>query len=267
MTRPAPVPLYLVSSTRVQVDLEDAALVISSDRSAQRWLPLTRLSRIVANEQAQLSTAALMACAAHGITTLFIDDQGRPAARVMGRPGERQELRQRLVDLLTSPDGEARYQDWLRSQRRRVMLEVGSRLRLDVARHPAREFPLLLEQSARRWADAGTAAQLRGHLEGLAYAWMANHLNQLGIGAQSEALQDGAPDLFDDLGGLFAWYAEPLRVGLLRRRHERVRRGGGEVRPVTRKEAIRSWQRNGARFGRAGRELSNRLHRWLVETA
>lgn len=267
MNSPSPVPLYLTTREPLRVELEEATLVLQADGRAERWLPLQRVSRIIANDQAQLTTAALLACAEHGITLLFVDDGGLPVARVMGRPGERQELRQRLTDLLMLADGEDHYRDWLRSQRRRAMLEVGARLRLGAPPRSTRAFSQALERGARRWADATTAADLRRQLHGLALSWTAQHLGQLGLGATSEMLQDGHPDLVADLGGLLAWRAEPLCFGLLRRRHERSRRSGGPVRPVTRREAIRLWQRNGARMGRAGRDLSNRLHRWLVELA
>ena len=144
MTTPPPRPLWLNSSDPTQVTLEDSALVIAVGEQAERWLPLRRVSRIIANRHTEFDTEALLACAEEGITLLFLDHFGRPLARVMGRPGERQGLHQRLVELFDHPDGEDRYRDWLRANRRRVAGAVLARMGLDASFPNHREARLRL---------------------------------------------------------------------------------------------------------------------------
>jgi len=267
MNHPAPRPVWLNSPDATRVTLDDNALVITVGEQAERWLPLARVSRIIANRHAHFSTQALLACAEQGITLLFLDHFGQPLARLMGRPGERQGLHQRLLDLMAHPDGADRYQDWLRANRRRVAASVLARIGLDANFRSHRDARLRLESTAAALGPPQVVVDSRRYLHGIANAWMLHHSSQLGLGADSEALQDGHPDLASDLGELLCWHSETLRIGFLLRRRLWEQRHGQAQRPLTRKQMLRLWQRNGNRMGRAGRDLSNRLHRWLVDSS
>lgn len=267
MTAPSPRPLYLDSRQTLRIVVEDEALRLHQDGKAERWLPLVRVSRIIANRHAEFTTEALLACGEYGITVVFLDQDGDPLVRLMGQPGERQVLHQRLLDLFDRPDGADRYRDWLRAERRRASSQVLARLGLDAQVHNHEQARLRLESVAATLGSPEDIVHSRQFLRALAMAWAVNHIRQLGIGAGSEALQDGFPDLASDLGDLLTWHAETLRLGYLLRRHLWIQRSGKQPRALTRKQMVKLWERNGARMGRTGRGISNRLHRWLIDTA
>lgn len=268
MTTPSPRPVWINSPRATRISLQDGALVIAVTEQAERWLPLPRISRLIANRHAEFTTEALLACAEQGITLVFLDHFGQPLARLMGKHGQRQGMHQRLLDLFNHPDGADRYRDWLRANRHRVAGAVLSRMGLDPTFRNHRQARLRLETTAAALGPAQVIVDSRHFLHGMAHSWMANHLAQLGLGADSETLQDGYPDLASDLGELLCWHSESLRMGfLLRRRLWEQRHHRPARQPLTHKQMTRLWQRNAARMGRAGRDLSNRLHRWLIDSA
>jgi len=259
-------PLYLNLKNNPRVRCEGSALRIDGDGRAPVYIPLRRLSRIVASQHAAWDTEALLACADRGITILIVREDGGPAARVMGRPGERQELRQRLLDLIQRPDWKTLYGGWLYAIERQILIDVQRRmLGPHDLRTPA-QIRQWINRRALRWADPRDADNLRHWINELATAWMHNHCQQLGIGsADSELLADGRPDVAADLARLLCWQTETLRLGWLQRRRQWAERHAKPLRPVTRRNAIRLFEQHGARMGIHGRELTNRLHYWLVD--
>lgn len=260
-------PLYLDARERTFISLDGPALRILVSGQAERSVPLRRLSRIVTNPRAEFTTDALLACADRGISLVFLADDGEVRARVLGMPGERQELRQRMLDLMARPDWRELYRDWLYAVERQTVISVRRKLRAPERIGTPKQLRAWSETQAVRLSDTDTAARTRRWLRELGFAWMLNHGQQLGLGAQSELLQDGWPDLTGDLAGIYEWEMEPVRLGWLWRRHYWQARNGARLRSVTRREMVRLFERNGARLGKAGRALTNRLHYWLVELA
>lgn len=260
-------PLYLDPKTSARVELEGPSLTLLVAGQAPRYLPLRRISRILANERAEFSTPALLACAQQGISLLFVDRDGETRARLLGAPGERQELRQRLVDLLVRPDWRDLYATWCYAQEKRTLGRVHRRLQAPAEIHDAARLRTWLKGQAVALAGERQAARSASWLDELLFAWMLNHLQQLGLGAQSELLQDGWPDLVTDLHRLHRWYGETIRIGWLRRRALWAQRTGQPLRELTRRDLIDLYQNNSARLGGFGREITNALHRWLVELA
>lgn len=264
---PAAKPLYLDPAERATVTLDGPALRITVPGQADRHVPLRRLSRIVATRRTELSTGALLACADRGISILLVDEAGEVGARILGRPGERQEIRQRLLDLLERADWRDCYRAWLRAEQRRLQLYLQWRLRIPVPAGPYKEVLAWVERTATRLAGADSAARSQLWLRQLVESWMLNHLAQLGLGAPSELLVDGWPDLPSDLADLLSARLEPLRLGFLRRRRRWAEEHSRPLRPTTRRDLIWIFEHHAARVSRAGRELTNRLHRWLIEMA
>lgn len=260
-------PLYLDARKRTSVLLEGPALCIRVTGQAERNIPLRRLSRIVTSAHAQFSTEALLACAERGITLVFLAQNGEVRARVLGTPGERQELRQRLLDLMARPDWRTLYGDWRYAVERQIVTGVRRKLRAPESLTTPKPLRAWLDAQALRLSDSDTAANSRRWLSELGFGWMLHHGQQLGLGAQSELLQDGWPDLIGDLSSLFGWELEPVRQGWLWRRYRWQARRGMALHPVTRRDMVRLFERNGTRFAAAGRALTDRLHRWLVELA
>lgn len=267
MDRPDRRPLYLDARQSTHVSLDGPALRIRVAGQAERNVPLRRLSRIVTNARAEFTTEALLACADRGITLVFLADDGEVRARVLGTPGERQELRQRLLDLMARPDWRKIYRDWLYAVERQTVNGVRRKLRAPDTIGMPRPLRAWVDAQAIRLSDANIAATTRCWFAELGFAWMLHHGQQLGLGAQSELLQDGWPDLAGDLATVFEWELEPVRLGWLLRRHRWHARNKGRLHAVTRRDMVRLFERNSTRLGRAGRALTNRLHYWLVELA
>jgi hypothetical protein len=258
-------PLYLDPKVATKVDLEGPALSIRVKGEAERLMPLRRISRILANERTELTTAALLGCADRGISILFVDAEGAVRGRLLGAPGERQEIRQRLVDLLDRPDWRELYGGWLYAQQRRAALRVQRRMHIDLGSISPTSTDRRISEEAVRLAGPREAARSGRWLEEQLYAWMLHHIQTLGLAAQSELGHDGQPDLVADLSAVLRWYGEPIRIGWLRRRAEWAQRTGRAPAAVTRHDVIRLYQRHGSRLALFGRELTNRLHRWLVD--
>ncbi|MFZ0257942.1 MAG: CRISPR-associated endonuclease Cas1 [Gammaproteobacteria bacterium] len=267
MGRPDRRPLYLDARASTHVFLDGPALRILVAGQAERSVPLRRLSRIVTNARAEFTTDALLACADRGITLVFLTEDGEVRARILGTPGERQELRQRLLDLMAQPDWRTLYNDWLYAVERQTVNGVRRKLRAPETIGMPRPLRAWIDAQAIRLSDADTAAKTRQWLAELGFAWMLHHGQQLGLGAQSELLHDGWPDLTTDLAALFEWELEPVRLGWLWRRYRWRARNSARLHPATRRDMVRLFERNGTRLGRAGRTLTNRLHYWLVELA
>jgi hypothetical protein len=258
-------PLYLDPRSPTSVTIDGPALSIRVEDQAERSIPMRRVSRILVNEKTQFSTAALLRCADSGISILFVDPDGRVQARLLGAPGERQELRQRLVDLLDRPDWKELYGNWRYAQERHAVLRVQNRLGIRIGSASPGGTARWIEEEVARLAEPRDAARSRRWMQEQLFAWTLNHLQMLGLGAQSEVGHDGRPDLASDLAGVLGWYGEPIRIGWLRRRAHWARRSRSAAKVITRRDIVALYQRHSSKLARFGRELTNKLHRWLVE--
>jgi hypothetical protein len=262
--RDDPRPLYLGPGADVYVALDGPALSISRDERASQLFPLRRLSRVVSARDIAWSSSALLACAEHGVSVLFLDDHGEIVARLMGRPGERDELNRRLIEFLLLPQAQGMYGYWFRNYRRRASHWAGLKLEVPIAqRDPAHCRPAL-ERIARREAGEAVALETRQWFRTLAYAWMQAHLQDLGIGAGQSLGQVGEPNLAKDLTDILTWYLEPARIGWLRSRRLAAKRKGEPVRDPTHRETIALFESSAMRVAERGREITGTLHRWLI---
>lgn len=271
--RPAPVqepngeaamPLYLAPEGEAWVGLDGPALRISRPDTAERLFPLRRIARVHTSPRVDWEQAALLACARTGIPVLFIDDDGQVIARLLGRPGERDELRNRLVELLLRPEGTGMLRYWMNRNRQRAARWAAIKL----GRHPvtesAAEIRRWVNRTADRWAGAQTAQQTRQWLRGLAYGWMEAHLADLGFARSTELGQAGLPPLAADLTDILFWYLEPARIGWLMRRRLAAQHKGEPLRAPTYRDAVRLFESGQARAVTRGREITSCLHRWLI---
>jgi hypothetical protein len=261
-------PLYLDPKVPTRVVLEGPALTILVPGQAARQLPLRRISRILVNARTEWSTAALLACAERGISLVFVDRTGEVRARLLGTPGERQELRQRLLDLLDRPDWRDLYGTWRHAQEIRAVRRVQFKLQAPPEVRTPTQTRLWLQTQARALAGPAQAEASSRWLGEPLFAWMLNHLQQLGWGAQSELGQDGWPDLVADLARIHRWYGEPIRLGWLRRRYLWAEHHAAQpLTVICRRDLMQLYQDNAAKLAQFGVELSNSLHRWAVELA
>ena len=258
-------PLYLEPQRPTRLRLDGPALIVQTEQQAERNLPLRRLSRIVAGPQVQIDTDVLIACARHGIVLLLHDDAPTPVVRLIGQAGRNGRLRQRLADLTARPDWRDHWRTWYRAQEQRITRTLAGRLQLppgrpDQIRHRIDRLAIQLDgETSHRFAR-------RVFME-LSTAWMTEHLQQLGLGADSEAWLNDTVDLPIALGRLLALRLETIRLGWHRRRQHWQQRHHRTPDSPRRKDLVLQFENNATRIDRLGRDLSNRLHRWLVHIA
>lgn len=260
-------PLYLDSAEGTTVALDGPALRVRQPERADRLFPLARVSRIVVSGAPEWQTAALLACAGRGITVTFLDHQGTPLGRLLGRMGDRQGLQQRLLDLLDRPDWRVLYAQWLRAMRQRWARTARPRLHAPGSLHTVSQLSDWVEHEARVLAgdEAGPASGrwLRADLS----AAVSERLVRTGLDTGSELFQDGHPDLVTDLVEVLRWELEPVRLGWLRRRWQMAQRKGQGVIPPPRKVWIALFERNRQTVGLSIHRLTDRLRLWLTEIA
>jgi hypothetical protein len=261
---PERVPLYLAPEGETWVGLDGPVLRVSQPQRADRLFPLRRLSRVLTSTRADWEQDALLACAESGIPVLFCDDDGQVIARLLGRPGERDELKGRLVSFLLRAEAGGMLDFWIGQSRHRAARWAAIKLGIPPASRGAGEVRRRIHRTAERLAGAEAALDTRQRLRALAYAWMEEHLSDLGFGRSTELAQIGAPDLAAELTGVLYWYLEPARIGWLRRRRKAAQRKGEPVRAPTRREIVRLFQSRATRVATRGREVTGALHRWLI---
>lgn len=257
-------PLYLIPTGETRIELDGPALSVESAERAAQLFPLRRLSRIYSSERIDWSSEALHACAAHGIGILFVDDAGNINARLLGRPGLRDELPRRFNELMLLPQALDMYQHWLDGMRRRIAYYNAAKAGApEQARTPrlARQW---IERRAVTYTRRQGAERTRQWLRALAFNWMQEHLADLGFGHQNELAQSGEPVLARDLADLLMWYLEPSRIGWLRRRHHAAKQRGEPVRSPSHADTIRLFEARPTRISKRGRDITGSLHRWLI---
>lgn len=257
-------PLYIVPDAETRVALDGPALIVSRDCCAQQSFPLQRISRVYSAERVAWASEALLACADQGIAVVFVDDDGEVMARLLGRPGARDELYHRLMDFLLLPQAIGRYRRWFAANRGRVAWWAG--MKLDVPSDQRVPRP------CREWINR-RAAQCAGRIGGersgqwlraIAYDWMQAHLQDLGFGTANELGQAGEPALARDLTELFTWYLEPARIGWLEGRRLAAQRKGEPLRPPRQADLVRLFETHAVRAAERGRDITSSLHRWLI---
>lgn len=257
-------PVYLAPAEEAWVGLDGPALRISQLRSADRLLPLTRIARVLSSPRVDWEHAALMACAESGVPVVFMDDGGRVIARLLGRPGQRDELRDRLVGLLLRPEGLGMLRHWIDRSRQRAARWAAIKLSWRPTTERAAEIRNWVNRAATALAGREPAENSRQWLRTLTYAWMEGHLTDLGFGASLELGQIDQPALAAEFTDVLFWYLEPARIGWLMRRSMAAKRKGKPLLAPSYREAVRLFESGNIRVATRGREITNCLHRWLI---
>ena len=203
-------PLYLNPSEEVVVscDAEVALRVRSADSPARR-IPLTQLSRVVANSRTRWDSQALLACMTRGIPVSFVDHHGKPIGWCFGQRRRETTLGNLLHLALDSPDWDQHYPCWLDNQRRaaaaHALVMCGERAAFDQLRSASSTRDVLCNAHTRKHGTAtGDAVSAIAHL---ATQEFAASLDQAVV--QSELLAWHRPglNLIDDIGGIVGVYA------------------------------------------------------------
>jgi len=257
-------PLYIASGADTRVDLDGPALCISREERPEQYFPLQRIGRIHSAEAVQWTSAALLACARRGIGIVFLNDEGAVTARLLGRPGERDELYQRLMEFLLLPQAMGMYRFWVAEQDRRIAWWAGSRLGIPVQARDPRRCREAINRLAAAYAGTQGGEHSGQWLRAAAYGWMQSHLQDHGFGADNELGRRGEPALASDLTRLLMWYLEPPRIGWLKRRRLAAERKGEPLRPPCHQDLVRLFESRAVRAAARGRAITGNLHRWLI---
>ncbi|NEX22433.1 hypothetical protein G3480_19335 [Thiorhodococcus mannitoliphagus] len=257
-------PLYLAPSEETWVGLDGPALRVSKLEHADQLFPLRRIGRIHTNRRVDWEMKALLACADQGIPVIFMDDEGQVMARLLGRPGERDELRNRLIAFLLRPESLGMLQHWMQTSRHRAARWAAGKLRLGTQMADVASIRERINQQTQSFAGEDAARQTRQWLRGLAYTWMEEHLRDLGLGRTTELGQAGRPPLAAELTDIFYWYLEPARHGWLKRRNLAAKRKRQPVMPPSQRDVIWLFESHALKAAARGREITGSLHRWLI---
>lgn len=257
-------PLYIAAGSDTRIWLAGRALGVQREERAEQFFPLQRLSRVHSSTRVAWSSEALLACAEQGISVVFVHDDGEIAARLLGRPGVRDELLWRFEELLMLPQAEAIYARWLATTRARIAFWACARLGAPEGARDPRTGRAWIEHQAQQVGGSRGAERTRQWLRSLAYQWTAAHLHDLGFGRNTELGQIGEPSLGRDLAELLMWYLEPPRIGWLRRRFEAAQHRREPLRLPRHLDTVRLFESRAARVSQRGRDITNSLHRWLI---
>lgn len=257
-------PLYIAPDAPTRVDLDGPALRVTCDGKAERFFPLQRVSRVCSSHCVDWTSEALLGCARMGITVVFVDDAGCVIARLLGAPGARDELRERLTEFLMLPQAEGMYRFWLGNLRRRAAFWAGLKVGVPHEQRDPRNCRHWINRLAVRYAGAHPAQMSRQWLRALAYVWMQSHLQDLGFGSENELGSVGEPNLGRDLTDVLMWYLEPARLGWLKARYLAARETREWPRPPKRQEVLELFESRVVRAAARGREITGCLHRWLI---
>ncbi|MGX2040871.1 CRISPR-associated endonuclease Cas1 [Methylocaldum sp. MU1018] len=253
-------PLYLQGSgTAVRRD--GPALRVARPGAAERWFPLRRISQVVSAGCIDWSVDALLACAENGITVSFIDHDGAVTARLVGKPGECRELRQRLLDFLLRPDWRDLYAQWAEAMERMAVRSVIGRTGLDFDRPPsAKDLRRLFREGAQSMDQLSAYDRIGREIFGLLTSLVTKHLADAGIAAECESMEDLDP--VTSLSSILFWDFRLARLAWLEDRLRENRLGIPD-----RLEIVGFFEARRERTESLARGLLNRLHRWLIEIA
>jgi hypothetical protein len=257
-------PLYIAPDAPTRVDLDGPALRVTCAGKSEQLFPLRRLSRVCSAQRVDWASEAMLGCARMGITVIFVDDTGRVVARLLGAPGLREELRDRLTEFLMLPQAEGMYRFWLGNMRRRAAFWAGSKLGVPREQRDPRSCRQWINRLAGRYAGTKAAQQSQQWLRATAYLWMQGHLQDLGFGAENELGSIDEPLLARDLTEVLMWYLEPARVGWLKARYLAARAKRESPRLPQRREVFELFESRALRAAVRGREITSCLHRWLI---
>ena len=212
--------LYLMSPHPLRVTSTGEALVVRDHEAQVVRFPVARVLRVVCNDTAEWSGAALVLCQQRGLTITWLDGGGEALGHLWPARGRPVDLAEALAALAAeSGEWSASYDNWLRHQRLQVLQRwAGERARAGQPVH-APEW----EQAKRRYVYlAQTADVLPPVLHGLVAALVASRLADCGVQGHYWCAVGDPISLATDLTAL-VWAEMNLCAGALAAAVERPR--------------------------------------------
>ncbi len=187
-------PLLLDGRVRgIEVRVAGPALAI--ERGERRMtVPLARIARVIVRGRVQWDSAALALCLQQRVPIVFLDGHGHPAGAALPLVAQTGALDELLCAFVDRGDWRHRYDNWLRSQRLRVLL----RWRRERARtgHPVDRAEWA--EQVRAFVYLGEPG-FAGARAGAAYALVLAVLLRAGVRTQYRAADGGVLALASDL--------------------------------------------------------------------
>lgn len=251
-------PLYLLGRD-IRIERDGPALRVAGIGRADCWFPLRRISRVVSATRVDWSTGALLACAESGITVSFLNEDGAVLARLLGRPRERVELRQRWADFLLRPDWRMHYGQWLAAMERMAVRSVIRRAGIAwPGTEPAKSLRRGFHEAAQAMGLLPAFERIGGEVHGLTVALASQRLADAGVAGDFEGGE--GPELAMDFATILFWDFQLVRMAWL---EDRLR---DELTGIPdRQELVAFFEAHRPRTERLAAGIINRLHHWLME--
>ena len=200
--------LYLGARDKKHVSCTDEALVVCNENRQTLRYPLARVSRVVCSTVTDWSGSALALCLKNGIGITWLDGRGNALGSCYPLQRRHPSLASAVEQLTESPEGLARYHNWLRARRMEVLVRWGKT-------HAEHITPALWETTKREWVyGQHFTVHLPTALHGHCQAWVGAQLSDQGLHPQLWGPDVQPIDLDHDLCKLL-WAEMNLCAGSL----------------------------------------------------
>lgn len=206
--------LYLDPEGKLEVAREGPALRVSRPDRASRWYPLGRLARVVSRREVRWKGEAILACLEAQVPLVFLDAEGRVCGLCVGRSDDVVSLQSHLDAVLAGPDWRERWNNWFRSQERRVIVNLHLALGWQIGDLRPAAVALRLDTMLADRIGRDRNRRCLGRLRALLSAQVAEGLQRCGIAPERVCGIQGGLNLGREMTRLLSW---PLRGRVLRR--------------------------------------------------
>lgn len=207
VARGARKPLHLDGRRRA-IEVRAAGPALAIERGERRiTVPVARIARVLACGRVHWDSTALALCLRQRVPIILLDTQAQPIGAALPLVGHTGALDELLLDFLDRPEWRHRYDNWLRAQRLRILLQW----RRERARAGS---PVPLGE----WTEQIRAFVYRGEPDfvgphsGASLALVVSTLLRAGVRSQYRAADGGTLALANDLARVLDRYAA-LRAG------------------------------------------------------
>jgi hypothetical protein len=204
--------LYLDPDGALRVAREGPALRVARADRAARWYPLGRLARIISRRSVSWDGDALLACLDAQVPVIFLDAEGLVCGVCLGRANDVAGLQAHLDAFLSGPNWRERWNNWFRSQERRMILNLHLALRWPMGDLRPGEVGPILDRAVAARLERDTSRKSLGRLRSLLAAQVLEVLERAGIAPQLAVGQRSELNLARELTRLMSW---PLRGRVL----------------------------------------------------
>lgn len=190
-------PLQLDGRVRA-IDVHAAGPALAIARGGRNFnVPLTRIARVIVRGRVHWDSAALALCLRQCVPIVFLDAHARPAGAALPLVAHTGVLDELMCSFVERSDWQHRYDNWLRSQRLRVLL----RWRRERARGGRPIDRAEWAEQVRAFVYLGEPA-LASPRAGAAYALVLAVMLRAGVRTQYRAADGGTLALASDLAAM-----------------------------------------------------------------